>query len=116
TQVFPQTTSGSLGEPDTYVGLSEGYLAAGDLNADGRSDLVAMSHHDSRFIQLSQLENGRMAGAPIIYRADYWDGPMAIGDVTGDGKADVVLAQNGGRPVSFPHAPPAPPGHTDAGG
>jgi serine protease len=104
TQVFPQTTAGTLGEPDTYLGLSEGYLTAGDLNADGRSDLVAIAHHDSRFVQLSQLENGRMAAAPIIYRALYWDGPMAIGDVTGDGKADVVLAQNGGTLVTFPHA------------
>jgi subtilisin family serine protease len=109
TQVFPQTTSGTLGEPDTYAGLSHGYLAAGDLNADNRVDLVAVAHEASEFLQLSQLENGRLATAPIIYRAKYHDGPMAIGDVTGDGKTDVVLAQNGGDLVTFPHAPSSAP-------
>jgi subtilisin family serine protease len=104
TQVFAQTPSGTLAAPDTYHGLSEGYLSAGDLNADGRADLVAVAHNSSEFIQLSQLENGRMAAAPIIYRALYWDGPMAIGDVTGDGKADAVMAMNGGTLVTFPHA------------
>jgi subtilisin family serine protease len=115
TQVFPQATGGTLGEPDTYEGLSHGYLAAGDLNADNRADLVAIAHNASEFIQLSQLPNGQLATAPIIYRAWYHDGPMAIGDVTGDGKADVVLAQNGGVLVTFPHAassapPPLEPG------
>lgn len=104
TQVLAQTPSGTLAAPDTYHGLSEGYLTTGDLNADGRADLVSIAHNSSEFVQLSQLENGRLAAAPIIYRADYWDGPMAIGDVTGDGKADVVLAQNGGTLVTFPHA------------
>jgi subtilisin family serine protease len=104
TQVFAQTPNGKLAAPDAYHGLSEGYLAAGDLNADGRADLVSIAHNSSEFVQLSQLENGRLAAAPIIYRADYWDGPMAIGDVTGDGKADVLLAQNGGTLVTFPHA------------
>ena len=104
TQVFAQTPNGTLAAPDTYHGLSEGYLAAGDLNADGHADLVSIAHNSSEFVQLSQLENGRLAAAPIIYRANYWDGPMAIGDVTGDGKADVVLAQNGGTLVGFPHS------------
>ena len=104
TQVFAQTPNGTLAAPDTYHGLSEGYLAAGDLNADGHADLVSIAHNSSEFVQLSQLENGRLAAAPIIYRANYWDGPMAIGDVTGDGKADVVLAQNGGTLVTFPHS------------
>jgi subtilisin family serine protease len=112
TQVFAQTSAGTLADPDTFSGLSEGYLAAGDLNADGRADLVEIAHNSCYFRQLSQLANGLLALATEDCRAKYWDGPMAIGDVTGDGKADVVLAQNGGTLVTFPHAAsdaPRPP-------
>jgi subtilisin family serine protease len=115
TQVFPQTAAGTLGEPDTYHGLGHGYLAAGDLNADSRADLVAVAHYSSEFVQLSQLPNGQLATAPIIYRAWFHDGPMAIGDVTGDGKADVVLAQNGGTLVTFPHAASSAPAPLEPG-
>ncbi|HKF14393.1 MAG TPA: S8 family serine peptidase, partial [Gaiellaceae bacterium] len=104
TQVFAQASDGTLSEPDTYSGLSEGYLAAGDLNADGRADLTEIAHNSCYFRQLSQLDNGLLALATEDCRAKYWDGPMAIGDVTGDGKADVVLAQNGGTLVTFPHS------------
>ena len=109
TQVFPQASDGTLSDPDTYSGLSEGYLEAGDLNADGRADLVEIAHHSCYFRQLSQLDNGLLAVATEDCRADYWDGPMAIGDVTGDGKADVVLAQNGGTLVTFPQAASSAP-------
>ena len=112
TQVFAQASDGTLSEPDTFSGNSEGYLAAGDLNADTRADLVEISHNSCYFRQLSQLDNGLLAVATEDCRAKYWDGPMAIGDVTGDGKADVVLAQNGGTLVTFPHAAsdaPRPP-------
>jgi FG-GAP-like repeat len=114
--ICPQTSDGTLGEPDTFSGLSEGYLTAGDLNADGRNDVVAISHHTSTFKQLSQLENGTLAAAPEIERALYWDGPMAIADVTGDGKADVVLAQNGGTLVTFPQAASSAPRLPEPGG
>ncbi|HEV2711838.1 MAG TPA: S8 family serine peptidase, partial [Gaiellaceae bacterium] len=112
TQVFPQKPDGTLSDPDTFSGLSEGYLEAGDLNADGRADLVEIAHNSCYFRQLSQLDNGLLALATEDCRAKYWDGPMAIGDVTGDGKADVVLAMNGGVLVTFPHASsdsPRPP-------
>ena len=109
TQVFAQTSSGTLADPDTYSGLSEGELAAGDLNADGRTDLVEIAHNSCYFRQLSQLANGFLALATEDCRAKYWNGPMAIGDVTGDGKADVVLAQNGGTLVTFPQAASSAP-------
>src|SRR5919108_415252 len=112
TQVFAQAPDGRLSDPDTFSGLSEGYLEAGDLNADGRADLVEIAHNSCYFRQLSQLDNGLLALATEDCRANYWDGPMAIGDVTGDGRADVVLAMNGGTPVTFPHAAsdaPRPP-------
>jgi subtilisin family serine protease len=112
TQVFPQASNGTLSDPDTFSGLSEGYLEAGDLNADGRADLVEVAHNSCYFRQLSQLDNGLLALATEDCRAKYWDGPMAIGDVTGDGKADVVMAMNGGVLVTFPHAAsdaPRPP-------
>ena len=109
TQVFTQASDGTLSDPDTFSGLSEGYLEAGDLNADGRADLVEIAHHSCYFRQLSQLDNGLLALATEDCRADYWDGPMAIGDVTGDGKNDVVLAQNGGTLVTFPQAASSAP-------
>jgi subtilisin family serine protease len=109
TQVFAQTSAGTLADPDTFSGLSEGYLTAGDLNADGRTDLVEIAHNSCYFRQLSQLANGLLALATEDCRAKYWDGPMAIGDVTGDGKADVVLAMNGGTLVTFPQAASSAP-------
>ncbi len=70
-------------------------LGAGDLTGDGRPDLLARSR-DGRMFSYAGERGGRFAG-----RAPVWGGPNATwagmdqiaagGDMTGDGKADLVV-------------------------
>ena len=97
------------------VGSAPDAVAIGDVTGDGRNDVVLTTGyandpaHDFRVVVLAQLADGTLA-APTWYSTagTYGNRPesVAVGDVTGDGKADVVvglsghgvqvLAQNGG--------------------
>jgi Domain of unknown function DUF11/FG-GAP-like repeat len=153
-QLFPQTTSGALGQPTTYPtsdgrqvrigrldgnasldvaaigwgtdtvavllndgngGLStpvsytaphSGYddLEIGDVTGDGRDDLVVMSgqlYATPNISVLAQVADGGFAAAQ-----SYSVGPsiltngIGVGDVTGDGRNDVVASYGGNRPSS----------------
>jgi len=68
-------------------------LAAGDLNGDGKVDLVsAASYAFSNELSVNLgLGDGRFA-PPVDYTCGTWCWDIAIGDVNGDGKLDVVTA------------------------
>ncbi len=71
-------------------------LTVGDLNADGKPDLVVGSLPGSSFSVL--LNNGAGGfGAPTFYTLNNntgWSSVAAIGDFTGDGKVDLVVANH----------------------
>jgi Ca2+-binding RTX toxin-like protein len=73
------------------VGLSPSSIAVGDLNGDGKSDVVT-ANRDSDNISVL-LGNGLGSFTPAINFA-VGDSPesVAIGDFNGDGKADLVTA------------------------
>ena len=76
----------SFAEPKNYrTGPGPGALAIGDLNGDGRPDLVTANGK-----AISVLLNGGDGGFPA--RRDYRAGGnhLAIGDLNGDGKLDLA--------------------------
>lgn len=74
------------------VGQGPRCLAAGDLNRDGRIDLVACNGLAPFGISvLTNLGNGRFA-AKVDYPTDSEPYEVALGDVNGDGWPDVAVA------------------------
>jgi hypothetical protein len=100
-------SSSGLAATATYAAKHGGYddLEVGDVTGDGRDDLVVMSgqlYADPNLSVLAQLATGGFAAA-----AEYAIGTnilthgIGLGDVTGDGRTDVVASYGGNRPSSF---------------
>ena len=86
--------AGFFAAPDSPFALSErpGYVAVGDLNGDGKADLVAT--HDDEPIVALLLGDGKggfkpTAESPLRPPKPVWG--VAIADMNGDGKADLVF-------------------------
>ncbi len=102
-KVFLQQPDGTFSGA-SYAAPSAGYddIDVGDLNGDARTDVVKINGQ-GRNPNLSvylQSSDGRLKG-PFSY--DLGDSPAhggAVGDVTGDGLADVVVSHGGNRPGS----------------
>jgi hypothetical protein len=100
--VLPAAAADALFAPytATAVGSWPDAVAIGDVTGDGRNDVVMTTHfyfddaNDYRLWVFAQNADGSLA-APVKYptAATYSNGPdtLAIGDLTGDGRADVVL-------------------------
>lgn len=91
----------------TYAAKHGGYddLEVGDVTGDGRDDLVVMSgefYADRNFSVLAQLAGGGFgAAAEYTIGTNILTQGIGLGDVTGDGRADVVASYGGNRPSSF---------------
>ena len=95
------------------VGSWPDAVAIGDVTGDGRSDVVMTTHfyfddaNDYRLWVWAGRSDGELA-APVSYptAATYASGPdtVAVGDVTGDGRSDVVLGLAGLGIQVFPQA------------
>ena len=106
--VFPGDGHGGLGAPAGYDvdngGLGD--LEVDDVTGDGRADLVVMSGQglSPNVSVLPQLAQGGF-GPPAAYRIDTTYASklthgIGAGDVTGDGRDDVVASLGGDRPSS----------------
>jgi len=106
--------TGTVGHPqfdapvDIPTGRGPEGMAAGDLNNDGKPDLVAANPGDST---ISVLRNSSTPGlmqfdsVPLSLSAPPTPHRIAIADFDGDGKPDLIVTSNSGRLVSvFHHA------------
>ena len=106
--VFNNTSSG-IGninfDPkiDFPAGSTASSIAIGDLDGDGNVDLAASSRNSG---SLSVLRNTSLSGGPISFanKVDFTSASSvymtAIGDLDGDGKNDIVVANNNGLGIS----------------
>ena len=78
------------------VGRNPSSVAIGDVNGDGRPDLVTANFNSGDVSVL--LGNGDGTFQPQTRReAGYHPNSVAIGDVNGDGQPDLVVANEGDR-------------------
>ncbi|HSY38214.1 MAG TPA: VCBS repeat-containing protein, partial [Polyangia bacterium] len=104
--ILLQTAAGTLAPPVTYHAPHDGWdaLVAGDVNGDGRTDLVVMSGQGlvPNLSVVLQNADGTMApSAPYSLVGNVLAQGIALGDTNGDGLSDIVVSYGGNRPSSF---------------
>jgi hypothetical protein len=96
TMVWMQAADGSFGTPRTLALEANGFgsLAAGDINGDGRVDIVSVGSESLPGHEIGiayQQADGSFAVQYFSPPAGDAVQGVAIGDVNGDGRADLVL-------------------------
>ena len=105
--IFVQNVNGTLNSMVTYAAPQAGWddIAIGDVNGDGRNDVVKMNGQGIENPNLSvflQNPDGTLANA-VAYdlECNCNSNGIGIGDVTGDGREDIIISYGGNRPTSF---------------
>ena len=106
--VFTQKADGTLNPMTTYPSVSAGYddIAIGDVNGDGLNDVVKMNGQGLNPNIMVYLQNSNNTlNTSVNYSigacsSTCLSGGIGIGDVTGDGLADVILSYGGNKPSS----------------
>jgi Zn-dependent metalloprotease/uncharacterized protein YcfL len=104
--VLTQKEDGTLTSMVTYPSLGSAEIAVGDINSDGRNDLVSMNTQTTNqlqiYIQKSDHTLNPYISTGLTGCSSYCSGGgIAIGDVTGDGRADMVMSYGGNKPSSY---------------
>jgi hypothetical protein len=100
-QLIFSPTFAAQSSVDYPTGVQPIAIKAVDLNGDGKLDLLTANYGSSispGTQGLSVLMQGTTAGtflAPVNYTTDYRSTALAVGDLNGDGKVDVVVANEG---------------------
>ena len=86
---------------DYATGNTPGSIAIGDLNGDGKPD-VATANNGERFSTISVLSNAGDGSlhAKVDYRVGRNPTSVAIGDLSGDAKPELVVSNFAGASVS----------------
>jgi hypothetical protein len=84
---------------DLAVGAAPRAVAVGDFNGDGLPDVVAAQQLSNTVSVLLGHGNGTFA-PPLVFAAsgqDFTPSSIAVGDMNGDGRADLVINSIGGE-------------------
>jgi hypothetical protein len=104
--IFIQNSSGTLNAKVDYPSPDAGFddIAIGDVNGDGLNDVVKMngSGLNPDLSVYIQTTGGTLSSAVSYSVAGSYNGNgIGVGDVTGDGKSDVVMSYGGNTPYAF---------------
>lgn len=88
---------GTFDQPLVFNSSGAVYLAAGDLNQDGKPDLAIGGGRDGLKVVLGNGDG--TFGAPETVYPDY--GPVEIADIDLDGRPDIVVSAETGSSSSF---------------
>ena len=89
----------SFGRSDLAVGTNPAAVAAGDVNGDGKLDLMIANSGSNNVSVLLGNGDGTFQ-APANYSAGNTPVSVALGDFNGDGKLDLVVANSNSGSVS----------------
>lgn len=109
------TTSSYAAKVDFATGSIPRAIAIGDLDGDSKADLaVTNSNSNTASIFRNVSSSGSITSSSFATKVDFATGLLpfsaAIGDLDGDGKADLTIANYGGNTVSvFRNNPVFPP-------
>ena len=92
--VFYQNASGTLDPVSLHPTDDSGRVRIADLNHDGRLDIVGTGWATDTVGVLLQQADGTLA-APVVYSAPAVGGDLEVGDLNGDGWADVAVLGSG---------------------
>lgn len=72
------------------AGISPFFVTAGDVNGDGKADLLVVNFGDQTISVLLGDGNGAFTSGSTLSAPNVY-GPIAIGDLNGDGKSDLAV-------------------------
>ena len=99
--VLLQTITGTMGAAVSYpTGVQPVALKAADLDGDGKLDLLttnwgAATGPDTQGLSVLLQTSGGAFAAPVHCATDFRSAALAVGDLNGDGRLDVVVANAG---------------------